>query len=463
MDAQRKKSQNREPSDVEFGDDSLDMLLHHMRRVREAVPVNEQLREELRARLAGLQEKDSGAGGQIAAAGETSSCLATGLMGGRNRRWLLLPAVLLVVAGICLCWSLLAPKSLQVGTSREINRFWQEKEPLEFACVAPEQGYIVVRNGVLQLLDQQGNLMGTTRPPAGQAYGLAAFSPGGGKLALSRRYDTGEEDIVNLPMPPGALAVGSAGQLEAALTEAEVWLTVGQNTQLAELAWSPDGQTLAYVRREAGEQGETSEIYLLTKDKNPLLLCAGERLTWSPDGTRLAVERTGDDGRPELWLTNLEGGGAIFLTAGEQPAWGGQGYLAYVKTITTERVLTYAPDGEPLFTARRDQGEIRTIKLGDNGEQVFKKPDHGVWTSSLLLKAPEADSRTEELNWLRSMELAGVREPRTLLLNEANRFQDICFTSSGENMLIARQDGGTVVLLRVDLQERLTKGVNGHE
>jgi len=30
-------------------------------------------------------------------------------------------------------------------------------------------------------------------------------------------------------------------------------------------------------------------------------------------------------------------------------------------------------------------------------------------------------------------------------------------------MLVARQDGGTVALVKVDLKERLTRGVSGYE
>lgn len=63
----------------------------------------------------------------------------------------------------------------------------------------------------------------------------------------------------------------------------------------------------------------------------------------------------------------------------------------------------------------------------------------------------------DELNWLRKLELEGVREPRMLLMDPLNYFQNIRFSPDGKALLAARRDGGTVALVQVSLYERLTK------
>ncbi|OPY61096.1 MAG: translocation protein TolB [Pelotomaculum sp. PtaU1.Bin065] len=455
LDAQCNKGKNRVQPDIASGGSSLDELLSHMRRVREAVPVNERLREELRARLAGMRME----GGTDRQRPVTVLFPA----GGRSRRpvfFRLIPAVLLLAAVSWIWWSLIAPKSLEAGRFKEISRFWLEESPLDFTCGTPGQGFIAVRGGALQLLDQYGNQTGTVEPPAGQSYGSPVLSRTGDKLALVRRYDTGGEEMIMALMPPGPLGTGAARQVEAALTKAEVLLAAGQGKGFSGLAWSPDGQTLAYVQ---GESGGRNEVYLLTKGKEPVSLGPGNHPAWSPDGSRLVVERAGENGRPELWLTGPGDSGTVFLTEGERPAWGARGYLAYIRSTTTERVLTYSPDGDPLFTVRQEQGEIRTIDLGRKGDIAFKQPGRHAWSGDRLLLAPESKTGADELNWLRNLASEGVREPRTLLLDKVNNYQKIGFSQAGKTLLVARREGGTVALAQVDLQERLTRGVNGYE
>ncbi|MDF9408363.1 hypothetical protein L7E55_08330 [Pelotomaculum isophthalicicum JI] len=459
LNAHCNKGKNRVQPDIKSGGSSLDELLNHMRRVREAVPVNERLRGELRARLAGMQVEDGADRGRPAAAsgakgGMPSFFLARSLSRRPGLLWLI-PAMLLLVIVCWICWLLMAPKFLEAGHSREIVRFWLEKSPLDFTCGTQEQGFIAIRGGSLHLLDQYGNQTGAVKPPKGQSYTSPALSRTGDKLALVRRCDTGGEEIITALMPPGPLGTGAAQQVEVALTKDEVLLAAGQEKDFSSLAWSPDGQTLAYVQSEPGGQ---NEVYLLAKGKEPVSLGMGNHPAWSPDGSRLVVERAGDNGQPELWITGPGENGAVFLTEGERPAWGAQGYLVYIKSTTTERVLTYSPDGAPLFTVRQEQGEIRTINLGRRGDIVFKQPGRRSWPGDRLLLAPDSRSGAEELNWLRNLELEGIREPRTLLMGKANNFQKIGFSPEGKTMLVARQDGGTVALLRVDLQERLTRG-----
>lgn len=442
----------------ETDENSLDELLIHMRRVREAIPVNKQLKEELKLRLAELQ----------ASKGETRSQLVTDTAGGirtespsQKSGWIarpkylwFLPAVMLLAA-VCWMWcSMTAPKSLEAGPTREIRRFWLEESPLEFACEPQSQGYLVIRNGSLLILDQYGNHTGSVKPPKGQSFASPALSRSGDKLALVRRYDEEGEEIITADLQPAPIEADTAQTLEKALAKAEVILKVGRGKSLSGLAWSPDGKTLAY---SLGEPGKQNEVYLLAEGKEPVNLGPGRRPAWSPDGTRLVVERTGESGRPELWLTGPNGEKGIYLAEGERPAWSSRGYLAFITVKTTERVLTYRPDGSPLFSVRQCQDEIRTINLGRKGDILFKKQDGPVLSGDRLLMAPDTRPGVDELNWLRRLELEGVKEPRTLLLSQLNNYQSINFSPDGKTLLVARREGGTVLLLQVGLRERLVK------
>ncbi|MBE3586612.1 MAG: PD40 domain-containing protein [Thermoanaerobacter sp.] len=469
LDPRRHKGTGRKETDLIPDDSSLGELLIHMRRVRQAVPVNTRLREELRARLLQMQAAEGAGGTQRPGAASTPEGApqpgATSAGEGMppspaqpagKGRWpkyfWVFPVVLLLAAGYWLWWSTLAPKTLEAGTTREISRFWLEDSPLEFACAPRGRGFLAVRGGALLLLDQYGNQTGIVKPPGGQSYAWPALTPSGDQLALVRRYETGEAEIIRAAMPAVPLAPEAAPQVERALAGASVLLKVDKGKNPAGLAWSPDGKTLAYSLEEPGGK---EEIFLLTGGKEPIPLGPGRNPAWSPDGSRLAVERPGPAGEPELWLVTPGGGDARRLTGGRQPAWSPRGYLAFIRAKTTERVLTYSRDGSPLFTVRQRQEEIRTINPELLGERPPKKENQTLPTDRLLL-APDTTPGGTELNWLRQLEMEGVREPRTLLLDQLNNYQSMHFSPDGKTLLVARRDGGTVALMQVELREKIT-------
>jgi len=463
LDAQRSKRTNRMEADDIWDGGSPGELLIHMRKVREAVPVNTRLREELRARLARTRAEQAGegavpAGGAVAAAGEgamTQSPPSWQEAGrGWAKFWWLFPAALLLAVVYWLWWSAAAPKLLEAGPAREISRFWLEDGPLDFACAPGGRGFITARGGALLLLDQYGNQTGTVRPPAGQSYASPALSRSGDKLALVRRHDAGGGEITTAAMPVIPLEPGAAPRVEEALAGAETLLAVEEGKSPAGLTWSPDGQTLAY---SLGVPGGGEEVYLLAKGREPVPLGAGRNPAWSPDGSRLVVERTGASGQPELWLIKPGDGSAVRLVEGQRPAWGPRGYLAFVRVTNTERALTYSPDGSPLFTVRQRQGEIRAINLGRKGELPADQMEGKMLSSDRLLLAPDTTPGGNELNWLRRLEMEGVREPRTLLLEQANNYQNVSFSPDGETLLVARRDGGTVALAQAGLREISTR------
>jgi len=430
---------------------SLDELLVHMHRVRETIPVNRQLREELKLRLAELQDgrETTGFHDATGTAGENKT--------GFHVRYLLwlVPAVLLLAVLCWMWWSVTAPKTLEAGTTKEIRSFWLEDRPLEFVCTPQMQGVWVIRNGQLLFLNRYGNNTGSVKPSGEWSFTELAMTRTGDKLALVRQDERGREEIIAAKLPFSLPEDSAVETLEKVLSRAEVTVKAGPGEGLSGIAWSPDGKVLAYT---ISVSGDAQKIYLLgEEDEAPVCVGPGKHPSWSPDGSRLVVERAGDKGQSELWLTGPGNGKEIFLGEGGCPVWSAQGYLAFIKVNTTERVLTYQPDGSPLFSIRQLQDEIRTLNLKDVSSFI-QEEDRSLLPGDSLLLAPETGPGADELNWLRSLELEGVREPRTLLLNRLNNYDNLNFSPDGKSLLAARRSGGTVTLLKVDLQERLVKG-----
>ncbi|OAT85019.1 PD40 domain-containing protein [Desulfotomaculum copahuensis] len=464
LDDHRNKWDNRGEDNPIQDEGSLGELLVHMRKVREAVPVNMRLREELKARLSRMQAADgaglspaAGEGADIhrpAAAGEggfASPARKVFHPGWKSYWWLLPVVALLLLAGCWLYRSTLAPKILVAGPVNEISRFWLENHPLEFACAPGGRGYLAVRGGALILLDRYGNQTGMIKPPGGGSYASPALTRSGGQLALVRNRAGGGAEIITASMPAAPLEPNTLPEVKAALDKAVTMLQAGPGETLSGLAWSPDGKTLACT---LGRPGGGEDVYLLAEGKKPVSPGAGGHPAWSPDGSHLVVERSGAGGQPELWLLAAGGGAARQLGPGRQPAWGPQGFLAFIGEKTVEQVLTYSPDGSPLFTVRQRQGEIRTIYLGAAGKPPSVRADEKSSPAGRLLLAPDGNPGAAGLNWLRQMESQGVREPRTLLLNQLDSFQDLHFSPGGNSLLVARRDGGMVSLVQVELQEK---------
>lgn len=462
----RNKRATRMAGDPFPDEGSLGELLVHMRKVREAVPVNTRLREELKARLSRMQAGDAAGLPFAAASGEDADLPRAGAAGedgpasparkmfrpGWKTYWWLLPVVaLLLLAGFWLYRSTLSPKIMAAGPVREISRFWLEDHPLEVACAPGGRGYLAVRGGALLLLDQYGNQTGAVKPPGGESYASPALTRSGGQLALVRSGTGGKKEIITATMPAVPLAPKALPEVKAALDKAVTILQAGRGETLSGLAWSPAGKTLAYT---LGRPGGEEDVFLLAEGKKPVCLGPGRHPAWSPDGSHLVVERNGSGGQPVLWLLAAGGGGARQLVQGRQPAWGPQGFLVFINEKTVEQVLTYRPDGSPLFTVRQRQAEIRTIYLGASGKPPSIRADEKTLPAGRLLLAPDGNPGAAGLNWLREMESQGVREPRTLLLNQLDSFQNLSFSPGGKSLLVARRDGGTVALVQVELREK---------
>lgn len=428
-------------------ENSMEDLLRHMRTLRDSVPVNHRLRQELKARLMEGQRS-------------TSNLFRHPVkkVSWWNRARLLWAAggllFVSVVMVALLILSVSGTKNLEAVNVAELGRFWTEDTPLA-PSVSPSNGFIIVeRGGALLLLGRHGSQFAVVSPPPAIKYSSPSWSPDGSKLAIVRHKGTGSEIII-LKIPDGVVKPDHLQlAVEEGLEQAQVIAVRPGGGPPGDLSWAPDGNNLAYSLPD----GDQSRIYL-TGGGQAVDLSPGKNPVWSPDGNWLVVERAGSD--KTLWLLDAKGGKSYPLGSGKLPVWNKNGYLMFVRINVRENILSYFPDGSPQFTAQRKTGEIRWIFLGKGSEieNIISQGD-GLLARAKLLNTPDSPTGPEELQWLKNLELGGVRSPRTLFLDRTDEYEGLA-SGEGNSLLLSRRYGDTVALIRMDLRENTLKREGG--
>jgi Tol biopolymer transport system component len=175
----------------------------------------------------------------------------------------------------------------------------------------------------LRLIGTDGQLQASLTPKPGWGVGEPAWSPDGSRIA----FVAGKLSQVD---GPTFLYVMNRDGSDVRLLVSDVLGFA------ASPAWSPDGTKIAYLRGEPVNDGSgDSEVIVSTIDSdgsNPVQVLRAGRcacvgftpgLTWSPDGTKLAVVTAAmPDGRGGLATVNPDGTGLRFLGGGwGNPAW----------------------------------------------------------------------------------------------------------------------------------------------
>ena len=434
---------------------SIGSLVDHMRKVRELVPVNERLKEELRQKMFHPEsvsgELSVGQNNLNAALKESK----TGLINKLLTKWYGLAAVLAAV--LCLLWVFQggnAKKLEAMGEVQEVARYWSEKEVLQPVVSPDGNKLLLTRSNLLIMLDQDGVQRVLLKPEQDEKYIYPAWTSDGNKITLVRKTKEKNEEIIqyeaaflNRGMDPESvveqknIAENLSGQKPEILYQGQA------GEEIAKLHWSPVGNRLAFIVKK----DQQASVILLDQEKKPHNLGAGTDLTWSPDGSGLVVERK--QNTPQLWITDLNRQ-AELLVQGENPVWSQQGYLVFTDMKAQERILTYMPDGSPQFTVQQKVGEIRSVYLGKSvaallGQAHDKKL---VGQSNRLINMNNTSSLAE-LKWLRDLTAAGVREPRVLILDDVEKNSSQCFGPQGKTLYLTRTEGETVSVMRAELRE----------
>ncbi|AQS58757.1 PD40 domain-containing protein [Desulforamulus ferrireducens] len=456
----------------EAEEDGISQLLNHMRRVREAVPVNRQLQVELRKKLLARQlelrqQQQVPEPSRPVEARKQSKFIQhpwfKNLLGA--------VAVLLIAFALTGIWRHTSGNYyLEAGTPQELTRFWTESLPLQPTISPDGSKILLVRGGSLVMLSETGAQLAALEPPEGQVFRSPAWAPNGKhisyivsqngyeeikQLATEELLSAQEKNFTVMAKASEQPAIASVMMAEEEQDTAAKRASL-TTKHYSNLVYAPNGKSLAYVVHRVGAN---PEVWIRSEDNQEKRITEGDAPTWSPDGKHLVVQRPSRANGNELWLVNVQTGKAHLLGQGENPVWGANGYLAFCSEKVQERVLTFQPNGEPQYSVRQQVAEMRIIYLGEDGSPALKKLNEGIsWLAASHLLVPiENRISGVEINWLRQQELSGTREPKTLVLNEVNKCEGQVFSPDGKWLLYARRDGDTVALLKVSLAERWEK------
>jgi len=328
-------------------------LLKVMRKMREEVPVNQQLKEKLRRHFINKQ-----AGASRVESGKPIIMVHTPFQaeaGKKEKRmqlfqWLffLIP-FLVVIGGI---FYFLSEEGEQQPPDQSFYReerqlFYDGLSTKGFSAAVSSEGKIYfINRGSLWQMDYNGQqVKEVLAPQLGQVFRQVALAPAGSHLAVVT--EAGGKSNLSLldfkDLKPEHLHQSQSGE-------------VFQGP-----AWSPDGGWLAFAL--ISDQGKREVYKIAVNGANPKpepeLITQGSHPTWSPDGSLLAIERYNHgSGQAEIWLVREDGTGEVFWGLGSEPQWSNQDTLAFALERRWEKVLVYNSAGEPLLVADERVQEI---------------------------------------------------------------------------------------------------------
>jgi Tol biopolymer transport system component len=286
---------------------------------------------------------------------------------------------------------------------------------------------------------------------ARQAWGGAQFSPDGTLIAFESYWTTRKGKT-----RPGVFVMGSDGS--------GVHRVAGPSWVASEIAWSPDGNWIAFEDAHwgtdsAGREVIYSSISVVHPDGTGLAALTGQTErnclpSWSPDSQRMVFER-GTDQTSVIMVMNADGSNQLQISDGEHydmdADWSPNGdKIAFVRRSNSgsnTALALMAPDGSGLTLITDMRGS----------------PRHPIWSPDGQVIAYKEYTRRGSSLWVISPDGTGARA----ITGAADQNVDwsyewspdsssIAFTSHGDLHVTSRDSGVVTPLTNTAGAETLT-------
>lgn len=155
--------------------------------------------------------------------------------------------------------------------------------------------------------------------------------------------------------------------------------------------WSPDANQIAY-RAYTNQQGHlVGSLYVVSVDGGSPTSLAGPfastRLSWSPDGTMIAID-SNQSGSYDLWTIPAAGGPGTRVTMGTgdeyAPSWSPDG--AVIAYVSDNQIWGIAPTGGPSFLLVNDTGvKVQGLTWSPDGRSIayVKGTPSNIWVAGV--------------------------------------------------------------------------------